>query len=358
MSTLPVSGGSFGRFIFVPLNPMEMRTDFSLKTLNTFHVEAAAARYIRFDSDDEIVDFIGRNALDGHRLLVLGGGSNLLFVDDFDGIVLHPLLKGIHVVKADRQHLWVRANAGENWDDLVAIAVANGWAGIENLSLIPGSVGASAVQNIGAYGVEVKDVIDRVEAISMESRKKITLLPGECGFGYRTSHFKGRWAGAFIITAVDFKLNRQPDYVLDYPGVKAAVEDLGSINLKTIRQAIISIRQDKLPDPAQVGNAGSFFKNPVIDGNTLSRLCQRFPDLPHYPQGDDQFKLAAGWMIERCGWKGKRVGKAAVHHQQALVLVNLGGATGREILRLSEQVKRSVQEFFDIELDREVLVVP
>jgi UDP-N-acetylmuramate dehydrogenase len=337
---------------------MEMRTDFSLSAYNTFHVEAAAARYVRFDSDDEIVDFLDRNALDGHRLLILGGGSNLLFVDDFDGIVLHPLLKGIHVVKADRQHYWIRAKAGENWDDLVAMAVANGWAGLENLSLIPGSVGASAVQNIGAYGTEVKDVIDRVEAISIESRKPVNLLPGVCGFGYRSSHFKGRWTGAFIITAVIFKLNRQPDYVLDYPGVKAAVEDLGSINLQTIRQAIISIRQDKLPDPAMIGNAGSFFRNPVINGKTLTRLCQRFPDLPHYPQGDDQFKLAAGWMIERCGWKGRQVGKAAVHHHQALVLVNLGGAAGREILDLSERVKRSVQEKFDIELDREVLVVP
>ena len=337
---------------------METRTVFSLSAYNTFHVEAAADRYIRFGSAEEIIDYLDRNELDGHRRLVLGAGSNLLFVDDFDGIVLHPLLKGIDVIEADRRHIWIRALAGENWDDLVAYAVSNGWAGIENLSLIPGSVGASAVQNIGAYGTEVKSVIDRVEAISIESRKKVTLLPGACGFGYRTSHFKGRWAGAFIVTAVVFKLDRQPAFVLDYPGVKAAVQDLGSINLQTIRQAIISIRQEKLPDPAQVGNAGSFFKNPVIEGNTLTRLCQRFPALPHYPQGGDQFKLAAGWMIEQCGWKGKRVGKAAVHHQQALVLVNLGGATGREILELSEQVSEAVHERFGIELEREVLVVP
>ncbi|WP_372677722.1 UDP-N-acetylmuramate dehydrogenase [Desulfosarcina sp.] len=344
-------------FNCVPLIPMEMRTEFPLNEYNTFKVEAAAARYVRFDSDDEIVDFLGRNALAGHRHLVLGAGSNLLFVDDFDGIVLHPLLKGIHVVEEDRRHIWVRAMAGENWDDLVAFAVTNGWGGIENLSLIPGSVGASAVQNIGAYGTEVKDVIDRVEAISIASHKKVTLLPEACGFGYRASHFKDRWAGAFIITAVVFKLNRKPDFFLDYPGVKAAVEDLGSIDLQTIRRAIISIRQDKLPDPARIGNAGSFFKNPVIDGKTLDRLCQRFPDLPHYPLGGDQFKLAAGWMIERCGWKGKCVGRAAVHDQQALVLVNLGGATGREILELSERVSRVVLERFGIELEREVLVV-
>ena len=337
---------------------MELKTDFPLKALNTFHVEADAATYVRFDSVDEIVDFLGKNEFDGHRRLILGGGSNLLFVDDFDGIVLHPLLKGIDVIEADRRHIWIRAMAGENWDELVAYAVSNGWAGIENLSLIPGSVGASAVQNIGAYGAEVKDVIDRVEAISIGSRKKVTLLPGECGFGYRASHFKGRWAGELIVTAVVFKLNRQPVFILDYPGVKAAVEDLGSIDLPTIRQAILAIRQHKLPNPDQVGNAGSFFKNPVIEGDTLTRLCHRYPDLPHYPQGGDQFKLAAGWMIERCGWKGRRVGKAAVHHQQALVLVNLGGATGREILDLSEQVSGAVNEWFGIELEREVLVVP
>ena len=278
-------------------------------------------------------------------------------MDDCDGIVLHPLLKGIHVIEADRQHMWIQARAGENWDDLVAFTVANGWGGIENLSLIPGNVGASAVQNIGAYGVEAKDVIDRIEAISMESHRKVTFSPADCGFGYRTSHFKGPWTGQFIITAVVFKLRRQPDYILHYPGVKAAVETMGSVSLKNVRRAIISIRQSKLPDPAEIGNAGSFFKNPVINGPALKQLLSRFPDLPYYSQGDDQFKLAAGWLIEACGWKGKRAGAAAVHHQQALVLVNLGGATGREILELSNQVWRAVQKTFGIELDCEVRVV-
>jgi len=337
---------------------MELNTDFSLKALNTFHVEAAAATYVRFDSVDEIIDFLGRNDLDGHRRLVLGGGSNLLFVDDFDGIVLHPLLKGIDVIKADRRHIWVRAMAGENWDDLVALAVSNGWAGIENLSLIPGSVGASAVQNIGAYGAEVKGVIDRVEAICIRSREQVRLSAKECRFGYRSSNFKRRWAGQFIITAVVFKLGLEPDFVLDYPGVKAAVQAMGPITLDRVRRAIVSIRQSKLPDPALIGNAGSFFKNPVIDGDALARLLTLNPDLPYYPQGGDHFKLAAGWLIDRCGWKGRQVGAAAVHHRQALVLVNLGGAAGRDILELSEQVHRSVFERFGIELDREVLVVP
>lgn len=336
---------------------MELKTNFSLKTFNTFNVDAAAARYVRFDSENEIVDFLSQDSLEGWRRLVLGGGSNLLFVDDFDGTVLHPQLMGIDVVEADRQHLWIKAMAGENWDDLVAFAVANGWGGIENLSLIPGSVGASAVQNIGAYGVDVKAVIDRVEAIAIDDRKKVFFSPKACGFGYRSSHFKGPWAGQFIITAVVFKLRRQPEYVLDYPGVEAAVETTGSASLKNIRRAIISIRQSKLPDPAEVGNAGSFFKNPVITEDILNGLLKSFPGLPHYSQGDDQFKLAAGWMIEACGWKGKRQGKAAVHDQQALVLVNLGGAGGGEILDLSEQVKGAVYDMFGIELEREVLVI-
>ncbi|MBC2745345.1 MAG: FAD-binding protein [Desulfosarcina sp.] len=271
------------------------RFRYALKRLTTFQINAFAACYARFDSEDEILDFLNRNPLDGQRHLVLGGGSNILFVDDFDGIVLHPLLKGIDVVEADRQHLRVRAMAGENWDDLVAFAVANGWGGIENLSLIPGSVGASAVQNIGAYGVEVNAVIDRVEAISIDDCKKVFFSPKNCGFGYRFSNFKGPWAGQFIITAVVFKLSRQPEFVLDYPGVKAAVGKMGPMNLDNVRQAIVSIRQT--------------------------------------------------------------AGKAAVHDRQALVLVNLGGATGREILELSEQVKGAVHDMFGIELEREVLVI-
>lgn len=337
---------------------MEMKTDFSLKAFNTFRVEALAARYVRFDAVEEIVDYLDGNGLAGCRHLILGGGSNLLFVGDIDGVVMHPLLKGTRVIEKDRRFIMVRAMAGECWDDLVAYAVANGWGGLENLSLIPGSVGACAVQNIGAYGVEVKDVIDRVEAVSMESHRKVVFSAADCGFGYRSSHFKGPWAGRFIITAVVFKLSRQPGYVLDYPGIRAAVDTFGPVSLKTLRQAVVSIRQDKLPDPEVTGNAGSFFKNPVIDASRLGRLLSRFPDLPHYCQGADRFKLAAGWMIEQCGWKGRRAGRAAVHDRQALVLVNLGGATGCEILELSEQVKAAVFDRFGIELEREVLVVP
>ena len=289
--------------------------------------------------------------------MILGGGSNLLFVDNYNGIILHPLLKGIEVIKKGPDHVLVRAMAGENWDDLVSFAVANGWGGVENLSLIPGSVGASAVQNIGAYGVEVNTLIDSIEAISISEQKKVTIDPKDCGFAYRFSHFKGGWKGRFIITAVVFKLLRKHDYVTHYSGVKEAVEQIGRLNLENLRKAIIGIRQNKLPDPAEIGNAGSFFKNPVVSETVVKDLLKSFPDLPSYHQGENQFKLAAGWMIEKCGWKGKTVGQAAVHNKQALVLVNPGNATGREIFELSEQIKKSVIETFGIELKRDVLVV-
>jgi UDP-N-acetylmuramate dehydrogenase len=336
---------------------MKDRTHHPLKALNTFGVEATAARYIRFESVDEIAGFLSENPMHRKRFLIMGGGSNLLFVNDFEGTILHPVFKGIEVLADDGCRLCVRAMAGETWDDLVAVAVAHGWGGIENLALIPGSVGASAVQNIGAYGVEVEAVIDRVEAIEIETGKTVYFSSGECGFGYRHSNFKGAWNGRYIITAVVFILNRRSELVLDYPGVKAAVDAAGVPDFASVRQAIITIRQNKLPDPAVIGNAGSFFKNPVVDGEVLGGLLTRYPDLPHYPQGGHHFKVAAGWLIERCGWKGRRIGRAAVHDRQALVLVNLGGATGREILELSEQVGRAVADTFGIRLEREVRVI-
>ncbi len=336
---------------------MEVNTDFSLKPLNTFGVEAVAAGYVRFDEENEIIAYLDGRVSDAQRCLILGGGSNLLFVDDFDGWVLHPQLRGIDVVAWDRQHVRLRAMAGENWDDLVVHTVAQGWGGLENLSLIPGSVGASVVQNIGAYGVEIEKVIDRVEAISMESGEKITFSSGECGFGYRRSRFKTDWAGRFIITAVVFRLRRNPVFVLDYPGVREAVAAEGRPDLTAIRRAIVAIRRAKLPDPAEIGNAGSFFKNPVVDAGTLTAMLERWPDLPHFAQADDHFKLPAGWLVERCGWKGRHLGQAGVHHRQALVLVNLGGATGRDVLNLSEKIHTDVQARFGIDLEREVQVV-
>lgn len=336
---------------------MEDRTNVSLKQLNTFGVESVAARYVRFDIAQEVLAFLGREPLQDRLHLVLGAGSNLLFIGDFPGLVLHPLLKGVEVIGKDREHIRLRAMAGENWDDLVARTVANGWGGLENLSRIPGSVGASAIQNIGAYGVEVKDYIDRVEAISLPDRHPVILAAADCGFGYRCSRFKGSWRGRYLITAVVFRLSRQPRLILDYPGVRQAAEADGPLSLASVRQGIIRIREQKLPDPARMGNAGSFFKNPVVDPKRMKDLLRRFPEMPSFPQSGDGFKIPAAWLIERCGWKGRAAGRAAVHDRHALVLVNLGGATGREILDLSQQVSRTVFETFGVALEREVEVV-
>lgn len=336
---------------------MEQRTRFSLKTFNTFGVDALAAHYVRFDAEAEIRDYMGHCSPDPGACLILGGGSNLLFTGDIDGTVLHPAFKGIDVLDTSGGQVTVRAMAGETWDDLVAASVENGWGGVENLSAIPGSVGACAVQNIGAYGVEVGTRIDHVRAIDLATGETVALPADACGFGYRSSRFKGRWAGRFLITAVVFQLSRRPRFMLDYPGVREAVAALGAVNLRTVRQAIIDIRRRKLPDPAVTGNAGSFFKNPVVGAGVLARLRARHPDLPHYPQADGRFKLAAGWLIDRCGWKGRHLGSAGVHDRQALVLVNRGRATGREILALAGKIHDSVEAAFGIDLEREVTVV-
>ena len=337
---------------------MKVSNNHSLKSSNTFGVEAHAACYVLCEEESDIVRFCRQPPLRDGPLLILGGGSNLLFIDDVDGVVVQPNVKGVHLVKKDRETVLVRAMAGENWDDFVAHTVNRGWGGVENLSFIPGSVGASVVQNIGAYGVEVKSVVHSIQAVCLGDGTRVTLPPDRCGFGYRASNFKAAWAGRYIISAVTFRLSRQPAYVLDYPGVQRAVDAVGEVDLKSVRQAIIGIRQQKLPDPKVIGNAGSFFKNPVVDPTVLNALRNRYPDLPCYPHRGNRFKLAAGWMIDQCGFKGKRLGRAAVHDRQALVLVNRGGATGREVLALSEQVRQAVYERFGISLEREVQVVP
>jgi UDP-N-acetylmuramate dehydrogenase len=336
---------------------MEIRSDYALKALNTFQVAARAERYVRFDQPAEIESFLTSQDLTKTPHLILGGGSNLLFVGDVHGTVLHPSLKGVDVVRSDDAHVWVRVMAGEVWDDFVALAVAEGWGGVENLSLIPGSVGASAVQNIGAYGVEVETVIDTVEALTFPQGKPVVFQAGDCGFGYRDSHFKNRWPGRHLITAIVFRLLRQPRFNLSYAGVQKHLDKIGLPTLENIRQAVICLRQSKLPDPAVLGNAGSFFKNPIVSGDLLQTLLKAHPSLPHHPHGDANHKLAAGWLIDRCGWKGKAIGEAAVHDQQALVLVNRGRATGEEILRLSREIEQSIEDRFGVRLEREVQVV-
>ncbi|MEJ2641940.1 MAG: UDP-N-acetylmuramate dehydrogenase, partial [Desulfosarcinaceae bacterium] len=285
------------------------------------------------------------------------GGSNLLFVGDVSATVLHPALKGLEVLDRDTAHVRVRVMAGEVWDDWVAFAVAKGWSGLENLSLIPGSVGASAIQNIGAYGVEVQSVIERVEALTLPQGEPVSFTAAACGFGYRDSHFKRRWPGRHLITAIVFRLDLRPRFELSYAGVRQQLKLIGPPSPANLRRAVINLRRSKLPDPAVLGNAGSFFKNPVVPAATLKVLLKKHPHLPHYREGDGRFKLAAGWLIDQCGWKGKALGDAAVHDRQALVLVNRGCASGEEILHLSQRIAQSVEARFGIALAREVRVV-
>jgi UDP-N-acetylmuramate dehydrogenase len=290
-------------------------------------------------------------------LRVLGGGSNVLLTGPVHGTVILNRLMGINVVAEDRAHVWVRAGAGEVWHDLVLYAISNSLGGIENLALIPGTVGAAPIQNIGAYGVEVRDTITGVEAWNWE-RGEIQEFSNEaCRFGYRDSVFKHELKDRVVITAVTFRLSRRPELHLDYGAIR---EELAAMvatpSVQTVAQAVINIRRSKLPDPAVIGNAGSFFKNPAIPGAAFEALKAEFWAIPSFPAGEGLVKVPAGWLIEQCGWKGYRCGDAGVHAKQALVLVNYGSAAGEEILQLSADVMRSVKEKFGIMLEREVQV--
>jgi UDP-N-acetylmuramate dehydrogenase len=332
------------------INPTE---NFSLRPYNTLGIEARARYFYAFSSLDEL------DGLDAYNdLLVLGGGSNILFTGDFDGLVLRNEIKGVHMVKEDDQHLYVRAGAGESWHGFVQHAMDQGWAGIENLSLIPGSVGAAPMQNIGAYGVEIKDVFHELTAFHIEEKKLYTFGLKDCEFGYRESSFKGRYKGQFIILDVTFRLNKAPVFHTEYGDIRQELErmQVRELNIKAVSQAVIHIRQSKLPDPAQIGNAGSFFKNPTVEPGKLAELKLSYPDIVGYPRPTG-VKLAAGWLIEQCGWKGFRRGDAGCHARQALVLVNYGHATGKEIYDLSEEILESVKAKFGVELEREVNII-
>ena len=323
--------------------------DYSLLPHNTFGMDVRAKRYVEYESEAELQQILP--SIDTDRCLHIGGGSNLLFTADYDGVVLHSAIKGIEVVDETDDSLLVRVGAGVVWDEFVAYAVAKGWGGVENLSLIPGEVGASAVQNIGAYGVEAKDVIVVVEAISLASGEKRVFGNLECAYAYRQSIFKRELKGAYAITYVTYRLSRKPVLNLSYGGLQR-IQPQPS-NIQEVRQAIIDTRNAKLPDPKQQGNAGSFFMNPVVTRDKFLSIQSQYPDMPYYDV-EDGVKIPAGWMIEQCGWKGRSMGRAAVHDKQALVLVNLGGATSAEIVALSDAVCRSVMEQFGIDIHPEV----
>jgi UDP-N-acetylmuramate dehydrogenase len=320
-----------------------------LKERHTFGMDVKADRLIEFANEDEL-----KSALTGavKPLLFMGGGSNLLFLNNFAGTVFHSVIDDIDIVAEDDNSISLRVGSGVVWDDFVAYCVEKGWWGVENLSLIPGEVGASAVQNIGAYGVEVKDVLQSIEAISVDDLSKRIFTNAECNYGYRDSIFKKSLKGKYVITYVTYRLSKKANPNIGYGALKSVLAENPS--LKEIRDTIIAVRNSKLPDPKVYGNAGSFFMNPVIPMEQFVALQSRYPDIPSYPASDGYIKVPAGWLIEKSGWKGKSLGNAAVYEKQALVLINRGGATGMEVKHLADTVIADVKEIFGITLHAEV----
>jgi len=333
---------------------MIIKENISLLSYNTFGIDAKADYFIEYSSVEELQTALKSEIVKSNRLLHIGGGSNLLFMKDFKGVILHSAINFIKKVSENTDTVMLEAGAVVNWDDFVAYTVENGWGGVENLSLIPGEVGASAVQNIGAYGVEVQDVIVEVNAVEIGTGEPKTFSVEDCQYGYRESIFKKELKGKYIITSVVFKLQKQPQFKLNYQHLEAEVLKNGDINLQNIRQTIIAVRESKLPDPKIFGNAGSFFMNPVISKTHFNELLAQYPQMPHYFVSETEEKVPAGWLIDQCGWKGKQIGNAGVHDKQALVLVNKGGATGAEIVYLADQIQASVKSRFGIELRAEV----
>ena len=339
---------------------MILEHDFSLKEYNTFGIQAKAKNFISVESESELIDFIQRSPLHEDLKLVLSGGSNMLLTKDIDGTVIHVNLKGKRIISEDQSYAIIEAAAGENWHELVLWAIAHNLGGIENLSLIPGNIGTAPVQNIGAYGVEIKDVLTELDAINLSSGSKTSFTNADCNFGYRDSIFKNQVRGQYIITKVRLKLTKSPHKLsTQYGAIKSELEkqEITSPTIKDISNAVIAIRQSKLPDPKLIGNSGSFFKNPIIEETLASQLHNTFPEMPIYPASMGYKKVAAGWLIEHAGWKGYRKGDAGVHAKQALVLVNYGKATGQEILQLAKDIIESVHEKFGIELSPEVNVI-
>lgn len=332
--------------------------DFNLKEHNTFGIDVKCRRFIEFESVDELLQIVNSLTDADKPLLVLGGGSNMLFTADYEGTVLHSAIKG-HVAVQTDEGIMLRCGSGEVWDDIVSLCVSNRMYGAENLSLIPGDVGASAVQNIGAYGAEAKDIILKVEAVDLQTGKMCEFTNEECEYAYRKSRFKGEWRNRFVITYVTYKLSEVFCPCLDYGNIRAELEkrNIKVPTAEQLRNVIIDIRNEKLPDPKVEGNAGSFFMNPVVPKAKYEELVARFGNVPHYSVDDNNEKIPAGWMIDQCGWKGKSLGKAGVHSRQALVLVNRGGAEGKDIVALCDAIKRDVRDKFGIDIVPEVNII-
>lgn len=332
----------------------------SLLAHNTFGIDVSCRRFVEFSSVAELQGVVRSITTSDYPLLIIGEGSNLLPTRDFDGTVLHSAIKGREVVDDNAESVLLRCGSGETWDDIAAYCVDNDWHGAENLSLIPGEVGASAVQNIGAYGAEACDLVYRVEAVEIATGNIVEFGNADCQYAYRQSRFKHEWKNRYVITYVTYRLSHKFSPDLDYGNIRHALGAKGINSVPTARQlrdTIIEIRQAKLPDPKVTGNAGSFFMNPIVDRDVYECLAARYEDMPHYAVDDNHVKIPAGWMIERCGWKGRSLGRAGVHDKQALVLVNRGGATGSEVVALYQQIIKDVKGKFGIEIHPEVNVI-
>lgn len=343
---------------------MLLQENISLRPYNTFGIDAKARYFATFADTDQLEETL--NLLTGQAgiktqtpNLILGGGSNILFTKNFDGLVLKNDIKGITELHEDSEYVYVKAGAGENWHQFVLHCIKRNWAGVENLSLIPGNVGASPMQNIGAYGVDIEDVFWDLEAWHINEQKKITFTKSDCEFGYRESVFKRKVKDQFVILNVTFQLRKKPRFNTSYGAIEQELERMGvkTISIKAISDAVINIRSSKLPNPKEIGNAGSFFKNPTISAALFENLKGAFENIVGYHNADGTVKLAAGWLIEQCGWKGYRKGDAGCHAKQALVLVNYGHADGNEIYSLSEEILQSVKERFGVTLEREVNII-
>lgn len=336
-----------------------LRYQVPLAEHTTFGVEATAERYLEVDSAERLRDALKLPELRDGRILILGGGSNVLFTGDPEGTLLHNRIRGIEHLKDEGEELLIRVGGGEEWHGFVRYCVKKGYAGVENLSLIPGSVGAAPMQNIGAYGVELKEVFEELEAFDLQTGTIERFRKADCEFGYRSSVFKTRYKDRFMILSVTFRLSRVPHFNTSYASLKEELERMGveELSLEAVSRAVINVRRSKLPDPSEIGNAGSFFKNPVVDEARFRELKTSHPDIKAFPQDDGSYKLAAGWLIEKAGWKGVRLNDHGVHEKQALVLVNYGRASGEAIRDLAFRIRDSVKEGFGVELQPEVNIL-
>ena len=333
---------------------------FSLREYNTFGIEAEARQFVEISSIDEYISLRKSGEYAHLPHLFLGGGSNVLLTKAQEALVVKISIPGISVVKEDADFVWLKGGAGVVWDEFVQFAVNHGWSGLENLSLIPGTGGAAPMQNIGAYGAEIKDTFESLEALNLQTLALEVFDAKACAFGYRESFFKRAGKGQYLISSVTFKLSKKPSVKTSYGAIQEvlAAKGITQPSIREVADAVIEIRKSKLPDPKEIGNSGSFFKNPTVSASEASRLLVEFPGIPHYPvEGSTDVKFPAGWFIEKAGWKGFRRGDAGVHAKQALVLVNYGAATGAEILALSEEIKQSIKDTFGVALETEVNIL-